>query len=40
MCDVEYANTEQSLVSLFDFRCQRTLPEIVQPKTKLQVVFE
>ena len=23
MCDVEYANTEQSLVSLFDF----TLPE-------------
>ena len=36
MCDVEYANTEQALVSLLDFR----RPEIVQPKTKLQVVLK
>ena len=36
MCDVEYANTEQSLVRLFDSR----LVEIVQPKTILQVVLE
>ena len=36
MCDVEYANNEQALVSLSNFR----LPEIVQTKTKLQVVLE
>ena len=36
MCDVEHADTEQALVSLLDFR----LPEIVQPKTKFQVVLK
>ena len=33
MCDAEYANTEQSLVRLFDFR----LPEIFQPRQNFKL---